>query len=328
MLIKKQALAEIKNIAKNDIILMDQLIENRLNNCSNLIKDITSHIIKSGGKRLRPLITILVSKLYNYQGSRHINLAAAVEFIHTATLLHDDVVDNSKMRRGKITANKFWDNKSCILVGDYLFSQAFVLMSEDRDLEVLNSLSRASAVIAEGEVKQLESISNLNHDISDYLEIIAAKTAELFAASAKVGAIVANSSAEIINLMYEFGLNIGMAFQIIDDILDYEADESDLGKSVGDDFKEGKVTLPIIYLLKKCQESELRVIKDIFSNTPNNVSFELTRSLMKKYDVMSDAKKIAKSYLIKASEILSHAPDNRVRASLELLLDFSFARDF
>ena len=208
MLVNPKSLANIKYLSSKDLSLMDGVIKKRLAKKEQLVQEITYHIIGSGGKRLRPILTILSAKLFGYEGSRHINLAAAVEFIHTATLLHDDVVDHSDLRRGKPTANHRWDNKSSILVGDFLFSQAFLLMSEDNDLKILQILSKAASVIAEGEVKQLSSIENLDLTMSDYLDIISAKTAELFAASCMVGSAVAKTDDEMQLSMFNFGLNL------------------------------------------------------------------------------------------------------------------------
>lgn len=329
MSVDSNALIEIKNISKNDLKMMDQVIEKRLSNSSALVKEITFHIVNSGGKRLRPILTILSSKLFGYEGHRHIKLAAAVEFIHTATLLHDDVVDHSKLRRGKPTANNCWDNKSCILVGDFLFSQSFLLMSEDRDHEVLNTLSKAAAIIAEGEVNQLASISNLELKETQYLEIISAKTAELFAAAAKVGSIVANTSENIKNDMYNFGLNLGIAFQIIDDILDYNAEESNLGKSVGDDFREGKVTLPIIYTYNNCNDSEKMLLQNMFSSKlVSDSDFKEVLVLMSKYRSLNRCFQLANDYIQKAKESIQSAPSNNVKEALEKLLDFSVEREF
>ena len=327
---QKLPLVNIKRLAEKDLESMDLVIKNRLSTKEQLVQDVTYHIIKSGGKRLRPVLTILSAKLFGYDdGQRHVNLAAAVEFIHTATLLHDDVVDQSKLRRGSLTANKNWDNKSSILVGDFLFSQAFLLMSEDSNLTTLAILSRASSIIAEGEVKQLSSITNLDLNIDEYLQIISAKTAELFAASCQVGTCIATDNKDIQLSMYNFGLNLGMAFQIIDDILDYVANQNALGKTIGDDFKEGKVTLPIIiaYNLSDREERKFwqRSISE-FNQTEED--FNRALAIFDKYAVIDKCTDIAMEFTTKAKDYISIAPDNRIKSSLIEILDFSANRKF
>lgn len=324
------SLNNIKKLVKKDLALMDNIINGRLLTKDKLIQDITYHIINSGGKRLRPVLTILSAKLFDHNSNnRHINLAAAVEFIHTATLLHDDVVDHSKLRRGLPTANKHWGNKESILVGDFLLSQAFLLMSEDNDSKVIQILSKAAAVIAEGEVRQLTSIANLNLDIENYFQIISAKTAELFAASCQVGACIATDNTEIRTSMYEFGLNLGMAFQIIDDVLDYVANQNTLGKNIGDDFKEGKVTLPlIIAYLDSGKEEKLFWQRTIHDKKQREEDFAYVLSIFDKYQVIDKCMQIAKEFASKAKKYLDIAPNNDVRDSLITILDFSVSRKF
>ena len=323
-----EALAKIKSLAKNDLTEMDFTIRNRLVNKAKLVQDITNHIVSSGGKRLRPVLLMLVAKLFNYCGKRHINLAAAVEFIHTATLLHDDVVDHSNLRRGMPTANKNWDNKSSILVGDFLFSQSFILMSEDEDIRILGILSKAASIIAEGEVKQLSSIANLELTIEEYLQIILAKTAELFAASCHVGSVIANVDLETELSMYNFGMNLGMAFQIIDDVLDYSSSKFSIGKEIGDDFRESKVTLPVIlaYKASNAQEKEFweRVMHD---SDQHKDDFKVALSIFKKYQVIDQCLLLAKEFSQKASSNMEHAPENNIKDALIEVLNFSINRD-
>lgn len=327
---QKFSLNNIKKLVKEDLELMDNIINERLIKKDQLIQDITYHIINSGGKRLRPVLTILSTKLFNQKAdNRCIYLAVAVEFIHTATLLHDDVVDHSKLRRGLPTANKNWGNKESILVGDCLLSQAFLLMSEDNDPEIIRILSKAAAIIAEGEVKQLSSIANLSLDIEGYIQTISAKTAELFAASCQVGTCIATSDKKSQNAMYQFGLNLGIAFQIIDDVLDYSANQKTLGKNIGDDFKEGKVTLPIILAYLDSNENE----KYFWERTINNKvqqenDFQHALLIFKKYNIIDKCMKIAESFTEKAREYLDLAPDNIIKASLSDVLDFSISREF
>lgn len=323
------ALAKIKLLAQNDLNAMDLVIKNRLLSKVQLVQDITSHIISSGGKRLRPTLLILIAKLFAYNGNRHINLAAAVEFIHTATLLHDDVVDHSDLRRGIPTANQSWDNKSSILVGDFLFSQSFILMSEDSDIKALQILSKAASIIAEGEVKQLTSISNLALSLESYLQIISAKTAELFAASCKVGALIAGVDDDLQHSMYEFGLNLGIAFQIMDDVLDYMASKMAMGKNIGDDFKEAKVTLPIIlaYQVSNIEEKEFwsRVINQ---NNQINEDFETALGIFDKYKITDKCLVIAEEFIKSARDHINIAPDNKIKLALIEVLNFSVSRSF
>ena len=323
------AIAKIKLLAQDDLNAMDLVIKNRLLAKEKLVQDITYHIINSGGKRLRPILSILSAKLFSYQGMRHINLAAAVEFIHTATLLHDDVVDHSNLRRGRPTANQNWDNKSSILVGDFLFSQSFLLMSEDNDLRVLEILSKAASIIAEGEVKQLTSIANLEVTTEKYLQIISAKTAELFAAACQVGAVVAKADQQSQLALYNFGLNLGISFQIIDDVLDYMASKIALGKNIGDDFREGKVTLPIIiaYSLSNKHEQEFwhRTISEL---NQQEQDFSKALEIFNKYAVIDQCLKMAEEFAHNAKKDLSIAPDNKIKSSLMQILDFSISRSF
>lgn len=326
---QNSALKNIRNLAHDDLKSMDLVIEKLLLEKDQLIHNITYHIINSGGKRLRPILTILCAKLFYYNGEKHIDLAAAVEFIHTATLLHDDVVDHSNLRRGSPTANKNWDNKSSILVGDFLFSQAFILLSESNDLSIIKVLSKAASVISEGEVKQLSSISNLQLNKNDYLEIIAAKTAELFAASCQVGAAVAGQDKSLQLEMYKFGLNLGMAFQIMDDLLDYIAQGVALGKNIGDDFKEGKVTLPIIIAYELSDNNEKNFWQKIIaSSEKNQKDFSWVLEIFNKYNVIDKCLNMAEDFINTAKKNLVMAPNNQIKEALIEVLDFSINRDF
>ena len=323
------ALAKIKFLAQKDLNAMDVAIKKRLLAKEKLVQDVTYHIINSGGKRLRPILLILSSRLFGYQGKRHINLAAAVEFIHTATLLHDDVVDHSNLRRGRPTANKNWDNKSSILVGDFLFSQSFLLMSEDSDIKVLQVLSKAASIIAEGEVKQLSSIANLELSIDDYLQIISAKTAELFAAACQAGAIIAETDANAQASMYSFGLNLGIAFQIIDDVLDYMASQKTIGKNIGADFKEAKVTLPIILAYQQSDKKEQEFWQRTIGKANQRESdFAQALEIFDKYKIITRCLELAESYTAKAKADISIAPDNSIKESLMEVLEFLIGRGF
>ena len=222
-----------------------------------IISKLADHLINAGGKRLRPILTLAAANLCNYNGTSHVKLAAAIEFIHTATLLHDDVVDESLQRRGKPTANLLWDNQSSILVGDYLFSKSFQLMVEAGSLKVLSVLADASATISEGEILQLSAVKNINTDEETYFKIIDGKTAALFAAATKVGAIISNMDETHVDALTNFGKALGISFQLTDDLLDYTGFEESLGKNIGDDYREGKITLPLIKAINKSSGDEI-----------------------------------------------------------------------
>jgi octaprenyl-diphosphate synthase len=236
----------IKALVEADMSRVNRLIVTSLDSPISLIPQLAGHLVAAGGKRVRPMLTLIAAQLCGHRGLRHVPLAAAVEFIHTATLLHDDVVDESDLRRGLATAHTIWGNKPSVLVGDFLFSRAFQLMVEDGSLEVLAILANASAVIAEGEVAQLMTANDAETSEARYLEVITAKTATLFAAAAKIGALVAERPAAEAEALRSYGENLGIAFQLIDDMLDYSAREVVLGKSIGDDFRDGKITLPVV----------------------------------------------------------------------------------
>jgi len=242
----EDALARLNRLVAEDLEACNRLIVERMHSPVALIPQLAAHIVAAGGKRLRPLMTLATSRLCGYSGSRHVALAACVEFIHTATLLHDDVVDESALRRGQASANELFGNKASVLVGDFLFARAFQLMIEDKSLEVLRILAGASATIAEGEVLQLITQNDLGSTEAQYLEVIQGKTAALFAAAARLGAVVADRPLAEAEALDDYGRNLGIAFQLVDDALDYSAEQERLGKTVGDDFREGKITLPIL----------------------------------------------------------------------------------
>jgi octaprenyl-diphosphate synthase len=251
-------LESIQALVEADMRRVNQLIVARLDSPISLIPQLAGHLVAAGGKRVRPMLTLIAAQLCGYRGGRHVPLAAAVEFIHTATLLHDDVVDESDLRRGLATANAIWGNKPSVLVGDFLFSRAFQLMVDDGSLEVLAILANASAVIAEGEVAQLMTTNDAETTEARYLEVITAKTATLFAAAAQIGGVVAERSPAEIESLRRYGENLGIAFQLIDDVLDYSAREIVLGKSIGDDFRDGKITLPVVLAFQRGDPEERR----------------------------------------------------------------------
>ena len=273
------------------------------------------------------MLTLAAARLCDYQGQRHIPLAACVEFIHTATLLHDDVVDDSGLRRGLATANAVWGNKASVLVGDFLFSRAFQLMVEDGSLKILKILSDASAVIAEGEVQQLMTANDTSTDEATYLDVIRAKTAALFAAACQVGAVVAERPEDEEEALRRFGLNFGMAFQLIDDVLDYNADEAELGKAVGDDFRDGKVTLPVVLAFARGNESERgfwrRCIEEL---DQGEADLAQALALMERHGALADAMERARSYGQAALDNLDTFPESAVKAALAETLAQSLRR--
>ena len=306
-----------------DIIKINQSILKNLLGSEPLILDLSNHIIGSGGKRIRPLLTIACSKLCNYIGARHIELASVIEFIHTATLLHDDVVDDSKKRRGKSSANFIWDNKSSILVGDYLLSKAFRILINEGSIACLDIISKASVKISNGEVKQLVTIKNLHTNESEYLDIINHKTAELFSAACQIGGEVSEVSSEKKKCLAEFGTFLGMAYQIIDDSLDYFSDFKTSGKSSGNDLKEGKMSLPLILCFKRCNKSEKKIIEFIITKEKsNNSDFLKIIDLMTKYDVKQDCEKKAKHFSTMAIDSLGIFADSAEKEKLVNLVDY------
>jgi len=292
-----------------------------------LIPQLAGHLIAAGGKRLRPVLTLAAAKLCGYTGSRQVGLAACVEFIHTATLLHDDVVDESDLRRGIATANAVWGNKASVLVGDFLFSRAFQLMVSDGSLKVLKVLSDASAIIAEGEVQQLMTANDTDTGEEAYLSVVKAKTAALFSAACQVGAVVAERPSNEEDALVSYGTNLGIAFQIVDDVLDYSAKQADLGKSIGDDFQEGKVTLPIILAYRRGNEEERsfwrRTIEDL---EQEDGDLEHAMSLMTKHNTLVDSLDRARHYGSVAKDALGLFPDSEVRETLADLIDFCIER--
>lgn len=293
-----------------------------------LIQEIAGYLIRQGGKRLRPLLTLAAAELCGYSGTRHIGLAAAVEFIHTATLLHDDVVDESELRRGVATANTVWNNTASVLVGDFLFSRAFQLMVEDGSSEVLKVLSGASATIAEGEVMQLVSSRNLNITEDHYLKVIGAKTACLFEAATHVGGLVADAEPTKIQALRQFGYNLGMAFQLTDDALDYGLSQEALGKSVGDDFAEGKVTLPILLAYQNATDSEKIFMKKCFIDLDQGPDdFQKIVEIINNKQAIHLVLVKAQAYLNDAKKSLKVFERTPVQLALLETLDFVLNRD-
>lgn len=304
---------------------IDQIICEAISSKIEKISLISDYIINAGGKRIRPILAILAANLFKPANPKYIHVAAAVEFIHTATLLHDDVVDGSVTRRGKQVANLKWGNKEAILVGDFLFSQSFKQMALTDSMHVIDTLAHASTVIAEGEVDQLEHIYAAEMSSEKYMSIIAGKTAELFAAACKCGAIINKQSEEKVSYLYTFGFLVGIAFQIIDDVLDYMS--SDTGKDLGNDFKEGKVTLPVILAIEKASESDKEILRKIFSQGKPREDFYIARSLIETYGGFKNAKAIAKEKIQEATEILTlHFPESEAKSILLEIISKQISR--
>ena len=306
---------------------VNRVIIDRMDSRVALIPQLAGHIIAGGGKRLRPMLTLASARLCGYTGERHIHLAASVEFIHTATLLHDDVVDDSALRRGIATANSVWDNKASVLVGDFLFSRSFQLMVADGSLKVLKILSDAAATIAEGEVLQLMTSNDTETSEAAYLEVIRAKTAILFAAASRIGAVVADRPPVEEEALDAYGLNLGIAFQLIDDMLDYLAAEAELGKSVGDDFRDGKITLPTILAFRRGSEEE-RVFwrRTLEDGDQEEGDLEQAIALMRRHGALADTVERARHYGAVARDGLAIFPASEEKTILLEVINFCIER--
>ncbi len=315
------------DLTGDDMAAVDALILDRMQSSVGLIPNLAQHLVGAGGKRLRPLLTVSAAQLCGYDGTSHHKLAAAVEFIHSATLLHDDVVDESDLRRGKKPANLIWGNSASILVGDFLFARAFNLMVETNSMEALGILSHASSVIAEGEVQQLAALRNLAMTEADYLRVIEAKTAALFAAATEVAPVIAERPTNERDALREYGLKLGLAFQLVDDALDYGGMESALGKSVGDDFREGKMTLPVIRSLETATEDEKafwrRVIVD---HDQKDVDLEKAVSMLRASGALEKTMDLAKQYSADAAKSLDVFAASPLRDTLQNLAGYVVAR--
>jgi octaprenyl-diphosphate synthase len=312
-----------------DLAATDRVIHDHLFSEAALIPQIATHLVDSGGKRIRPLITLAGARLFGYDGDSHQKLAAAVEFIHTATLLHDDVVDESQMRRGRAAAHKVWGNKPTILVGDFLFSRAFQLMVDTGSPPVLDMLAGASAIISEGEVMQLRSTRNLAATEDDYLKVITAKTAALFSAASESGAVLGQATPAQCTSLRDYGHNLGIAFQLIDDALDYSGRQAVMGKRVGDDFRESKMTLPVILALKRAGEDERRFWKKTIEVGLQDEG-DLTRAIeiLERGGALVETVERARSYATAARTALGPAPDGEIKSALADIADFVVERAY
>jgi octaprenyl-diphosphate synthase len=326
---KKPNLDKLQALVVDDLKAVNEVIVQRMESPVALIPQLAGHLVASGGKRLRPILTLASARMCGYDGARHIPLAACVEFIHTATLLHDDVVDESELRRGQASANALWGNQASVLVGDFLFSRAFQVMVADGSIKVLKILSDASAVIAEGEVLQLMTTGDTATGEANYLEVITAKTAELFAAACRIGAVVADRPKVEEDALLSYGTNLGIAFQLIDDVLDYSAKQADLGKTVGDDFREGKVSLPAILAFNRGDEDERafwrRTLEDLDQSDDD---LKRAIELMTKHNALTDTVDRARHYGAVARDALGIFPDNPQKLALLELVDFCIERAY
>jgi octaprenyl-diphosphate synthase len=326
---KKPSLDGLNALVADDLKAVNALIVQRMDSPVQMIPQLAGHIVAAGGKRLRPMLTLAAARMCDYTGTRHLALAAAVEFIHTATLLHDDVVDESDLRRGLASANAVWGNKASVLVGDYLFSRSFQLMVKDGSLRVLDILSGASAVIAEGEVMQLITTNDTDTGETAYLDVIKAKTAQLFAAACHIGAIVAERPKVEEDALETFGMNLGIAFQLIDDVLDYSAKQAMLGKTVGDDFREGKISLPVILAFRRGKDDDRtfwrRTLEDLDQHEGD---LEHAIHLMEIHQALEDSVERARHYGAIAHDALGIFADGPHKKAFNELIDFCIERAY
>ncbi|HDY94185.1 MAG: polyprenyl synthetase family protein [Sulfitobacter litoralis] len=311
-----------------DMTAVNDLIRDRMaSEHAPRIPEVTAHLVEAGGKRLRPMLTLAAARLCGYDGPYHVHLAATVEFIHTATLLHDDVVDESAQRRGRPTANLLWDNKSSVLVGDYLFARSFQLMTETDNMRVLAILSNASATIAEGEVLQLTAAQNLATDEGIYLQVVRGKTAALFSAATQVGGVIASAPDAQVQALFNYGDALGIAFQIVDDLLDYQGDPSATGKNIGDDFRERKLTLPVIKAIAKSDAEERAFwARTIEKGRQEEGDLDHALSLLHKHGTLDETKAEALAWAEKAKTALDTLPDHDLTRMLRDMADYVVAR--
>ncbi len=320
-------LSAIRELTASDMQALNALTGQRLHSDVVLINQIGAHIVHGGGKRLRPLIVLLAARAAGYQGERHIDLAAIIEFIHTATLLHDDVVDHSDKRRNQDTANAVWGNAASVLTGDFLYSRAFEMMVDVDHMRVMQILSSATNRIAEGEVLQLLNCNNPDTTEQEYHEVILRKTAVLFEAGSQLGGIIAGAEPDRERALADYGLHLGIAFQLVDDVLDYSADADDLGKNLGDDLAEGKPTLPLIRAMAKAEPNEVEVIRSAIENGGEN-QIERIMEIIESTDAIAYTARLAQGEAEQAKQALELLPDSFFRQALASLADYSVSRTY
>jgi octaprenyl-diphosphate synthase len=324
---QKPGIEPLLRLVRPDMERVNALIVSKAGSDVELIPEIARHLIDSGGKRIRPMLTLAAAQMCGYSGEHHILLATAVEFMHTATLLHDDVVDESDMRRGKLAARMLWGNQASVLVGDFLLGQAFRMMVETGSLQALDVLSHAATVIAEGEVMQLSTAKNLETNEDEYLAVIRAKTAALFSAAAEVGPIVAQSPRATVSAFRSYGANLGLAFQLIDDALDYGGSSQALGKNVGDDFREGKVTLPVVLAYRRGTDAQRAFWRQAIEGGSSDADglAEAIR-LLRHYDAIADTVARARHYAEMARDALAPMKPGEHKDALLEVLEFCINR--
>ncbi len=324
---REASIKDLIDLTAADMGEVNKLILSKAGSDVEMIPEIANHLISSGGKRLRPMLTLAAAQMFGYVGVAHVKLATSVEFMHTATLLHDDVVDESDLRRGKKTARMIWGNQASVLVGDFLLGQAFRMMVDVGSLDALDILSTAASIIAEGEVMQLAAAKNLETTEDEYFSVIKAKTAALFSAAAEVGPVVAGASRTDRAALRSYGMNLGLAFQLIDDALDYSGDSKKLGKNVGDDFREGKVTLPVILCYRRGTAAERAFWKQaIEENAADDAALQKAMSLMTRHGAIADTIGRARHFGEIARDALAPLESTPHKAALLDVIDFCISR--
>ena len=324
---REASVKPLVELTRGDMERVNQLILSKAGSDVAMIPEVANHLISSGGKRLRPMLTLSSSALFGYEGENQIKLATAVEFMHTATLLHDDVVDESDLRRGRSTARMIWGNQASVLVGDFLLGQAFKMMVETGSLDSLDVLSSAAAVIAEGEVLQLSVAKNMETTEDDYLAVIRAKTAALFSAACEVGPIIAGKGKAERNALRSYGTNLGLAFQLIDDVLDYGGSSRDLGKNTGDDFREGKITLPVVLAYRRGSDADRAFWRAAIEGGENDdKALEKAKGLITKTGSLKDTAARAEHYAAMARDALAPIPDSSYKDAMLEVIAFCLER--
>ncbi len=318
----------IYKLAADDMEAVNSLIQRRLQSDVVLVNQLSTYIINSGGKRLRPLLALLVARACGYQGERHIDVAAIIEFIHTATLLHDDVVDESDLRRGKETANNVWGNQAAVLVGDFLYSRSFEMMVDVGMMRIMEILANTTNTIAEGEVLQLLNCNDADTTEGRYMEVIYSKTAKLFEAASLIGAVLSGLSESDEQAMAEYGMRLGTAFQLVDDILDYSASAEEMGKNIGDDLAEGKPTLPLIVALERSEGDDALLIRSAIERGGDEGSLERILKIIEATDSLSYTREIAEKEVQKALDSLQCLPESDYKTALHELARFTTSRTF
>jgi octaprenyl-diphosphate synthase len=320
-------LEEIRQLSLDDMTAVNQHIFSQLSSEVALINQLGIYIVNSGGKRLRPLLAVLAARALGYQGQQHITLATIVEFIHTATLLHDDVVDESMLRRGKETANAVFGNQASVLVGDFLYTRAFQLMVSLDKMQIMQILADATNIIAEGEVLQLMNVNDPDTSEQNYMQVIYCKTAKLFEAATQLAAILANQPEPIVHAMKLYGMHLGTAFQLIDDVLDYQADAQELGKNIGDDLAEGKPTLPLIYALRQSSGNDQQLLKDAIEQANGLQHLERIMTILEQTKAFDYTRTIAEQEAEKARQAIAFLPESAYKESLLTLADIAVQRN-